>query len=145
MTEPASIPPEGFSPLRVRSVFPRSLGTFYERREPGRGRTIGIQVAEAHCNALGVAHGGFLLTLLDFAMSWGSADPDDVLPGVTLSLTTNFLRPAPLGAWLEARVTVERTSPSVMFNRCALMHGDEQIAAAQGVFKPVPPAPVQPG
>jgi acyl-coenzyme A thioesterase PaaI-like protein len=125
----------------VRSVFPRSLGTFYERREPGRGRAIGLQVAEGHCNAHGFAHGGFLLTLLDFAMSYGSADADDFLPGITLSLTTNFLRPAPLGAWLEAHVTVERTSTSVTFNRCALMHGDVQIASAQGVFRPVPPAP----
>jgi acyl-coenzyme A thioesterase PaaI-like protein len=141
MTETNSPETDGFRPCLVRSVFPRALGQFYERREPGVGRTIRIRVEEPHCNALGVAHGGFLLTVMDFAMSYGSYDPGDFPPGITLSLTTNFLAGAPLGSWVEARVTIERASKSVLFNRCALMAGDTQVAAAQGVFKPVPLAP----
>jgi acyl-coenzyme A thioesterase PaaI-like protein len=133
--------PAGFAPCQVRSPFPRALGAFYERREPGRGRTIAIQVAEGHCNAMGVAHGGFLMTVLDFAMSYGRHEPDDFPPCVTLSLTTNFLRGAPLGAWLEARVVVETATASTLFARCELAAGGEIVATAQGVFKPTrPPA-----
>ena len=141
MSESAIDIPDGFRLCVVRSDFPRALGPFFERRDPDRGRTMRVRVQAPHCNALGTAHGGFMLTVMDFAMSYGSYEAGDFPPGVTLSLTTNFLRPAPMDAWLEARVVVERVTKSALFSRCLLFAGDEPVASAQGVFKPVPLAP----
>ena len=65
-----------------------------------------LTLAARHCNARGVAMGGALYTLADFAAAiaansdcLGSGD----LHWVSLDATTHYLSPAPLGARLSAR------------------------------------------
>ena len=68
--------------------------------------TCTLTLAAKHCNARGVAMGGVLYTLADFAAAiaansdcLGSGD----LHWVSLDATAHYLSPAPLGARLAAR------------------------------------------
>lgn len=68
--------------------------------------TCTLTLAARHCNARGVAMGGALYTLADFAAAiaansdcLGSGD----LHWVSLDATAHYLSPAPLGARLAAR------------------------------------------
>ncbi len=63
---------------------------------------------ERHCNARGVAMGGALFTLADFAAAI-AANSDDIAEGdlhwVSLNASIHYLAPAPSGANLKATCT----------------------------------------
>lgn len=61
---------------------------------------IELDLTEHHANRQGPAHGGVLMTLLDAACTRaGAVDPDsgDIRTAATVSMTTNFIRPATTG------------------------------------------------
>lgn len=52
----------------------------------------------------------------------------------TVSLTTDFLRPGPRGAWLEVRAEVERLTGRLAFGDCSVGADGEEIVRARAVF-----------
>ena len=62
-----------------------------------------MTVESRHCNARGMAMGGALFTLGDFASA--VAANNDGIHWVSLDATIHFLAPAPQGAMLVARAT----------------------------------------
>lgn len=68
--------------------------------------TCSLTVDVRHCNARGVAMGGALYTLADFAAAI-AANSDNIAGGdlqwVSLDATAHYLSPAPLGTKLLAR------------------------------------------
>lgn len=70
--------------------------------------TCTLTINAQHCNARGVAMGGALYTLADFATAV-AANSDAIGSGelhwVSLNATAHYLAPAPLGSRLEARCT----------------------------------------
>lgn len=71
--------------------------------------------------------------LLDFALSGSSSDQQNERLRPMLNFTTDFLRPAPLGAWLEVQVTVEQSDAAIVFSHCALIHSGLEIASARSI------------
>lgn len=71
-----------------------------------------MHVDERHCNARGVAMGGALFTLADFAAAV-AANSDYIESGelhwVSLDSTIHFLAPAPAGTSLKANCTALKT------------------------------------
>jgi len=55
---------------------------------------------------------------------------------VTVNLTTDFLAPAPVGAWLEGRGEVLRKSRNFVFVQGTLAVGDTLVARINGIMKP---------
>ncbi|HMO73915.1 MULTISPECIES: PaaI family thioesterase [Sphingopyxis] len=81
----------------------------YSKRD-ARRFVIGLRVAEAHCNARAMLHGGVLSTLCDNAM--GIACALAVGEGtslVTIHLSVDFLGAARAGQWVE--IAAESTQP----------------------------------
>jgi acyl-coenzyme A thioesterase 13 len=132
---PADDMPPGYHVLKLRSAFPNHIGEFYEHLSKD-GRSIAARVEPHHCNSAGVAHGGFLLTLADLALSYGSYAPNDGPPRITLSLTTDFAGVARIGDWVEAHVDVQRVGRRTVFANCFICVGDKRIVRASGVFMP---------
>ncbi|HEY3654326.1 MAG TPA: PaaI family thioesterase [Steroidobacteraceae bacterium] len=130
-----SDPPPSYKPLALKSAFSNHLGDFYERTSP-TGRSVAIRVRAEHCNSQGVAHGGFLLALADLALSYGTYEPGDAPPRITLSLSTDFAGVAREGEWVEAHVDVQKAGRSVIFANCFICVGDKRIVRASGVFMP---------
>ena len=95
--------PAGFDALAVLASFPDGFGPVFRRTE-AQGVALGLRVSARHANPAGVAHGGLLATLADMAAGAQLAHALGTRPGVpTVSLTLDFLRPVPIGGWLEAR------------------------------------------
>jgi len=137
MTSLVSAPevPAGFVPLDVLSAFPNAVGAFY-LREDAAGQVVAVRAEARHANAYGGVHGGFLLTLVDIALTYRR--------GVTLSLTTDFAGAARVGDWIEAHVDVQKTGKSTIFANCFVFAHGERIMHASGVFRLPKVAPVRP-
>jgi acyl-coenzyme A thioesterase PaaI-like protein len=122
-------PPHGFQPLPSASPFVQRAGTFFIRNEPDGRSSVGAWAGEDQANAEGFVHGGFLLTMADFAFSI-------VAFGITLSLTADFLRPARRGDWIEARIVIRKSSDTLIFADALIEAGGRTVMRTSGLFQP---------
>ncbi|MDO9410907.1 PaaI family thioesterase [Patulibacter sp.] len=130
---PADPPvPAGFVPYTDAGAFLDHVGPLHVREEDG---TLGARVRAEHLNAAGTAMGGFLATVVDAALGHAIRRAADGEPKVaTVSLTTDFLRPGPEGAWIEARTAVEQVGGELAFADCSLHAAGDEIVRARAVF-----------
>ena len=129
--------PAGFKPIDPPpNAFMKANGPVYIKMEGGQ-LILGLRIEERHCSSIGVCHGGMLMTLADLILTIGvniQANLSRFLP--TVSLTCDFLGPAPLGEWLEARVEVLRTTRNLAFAQGLLTIGDRTpVARISGILK----------
>ncbi len=105
----------------VSASTPAPMANFLERlgvRSDDRGRLV-VELGPAHLRSLGIAHGGFIATLLDSVMGRdaGRSAPKDHYV-VTAQLNVNFIRPGWEGETLLASAQIR--------------HGGRKTAVAQG-------------
>jgi acyl-coenzyme A thioesterase PaaI-like protein len=122
-------PPPGFERLDVTSPFVGRAGIFYIRKDPGGTQTVGTSITDEQSNSEGSAHGGFLLCFADYAITI-------VTTSITLSMTVDFLRPAKVGQWIEAPVTVRKASANLIFADTVVTGGDRELLRVSGLFRP---------
>ena len=103
--------------------------------------SLSVDLVPEHLNPLGLVHGGLYAAMLDVALAMSGSfkpAPDDLLPGLTLSLTLQYLAPFKLGdgfAMAQARRT--GGGKSIFFAEGTVLAPDGRlIATATGVFKP---------
>lgn len=135
--------PEGFKPLKRGGGYLTSLGPWYYRLDEKQQIVLAIRVEDRHTNIRHIAHGGFLVTLVDTALGIVvSSSREPPQPIVTVSLTTNFVTSAEPGDWVEAQVDIDRMGGRLAYASCTLRVGARCIMTATGVFalmKPVVP------
>ena len=140
--------PEGYKPLKRGGGYLTSLGPWYYRMDETKGGERGqlvlaIRVEDRHTNIRHIAHGGFLVTIVDTALGIVvSSSREPAQPIVTVSLTTNFVSSAELGDWVEAHVDIDRMGGRLAYASCRLVTGARTIMTGSGVFalmKPVVP------
>jgi uncharacterized protein (TIGR00369 family) len=128
--------PQGFIELPFRYGFIGVNGPLYARRDEGLFR-LGFRVEERHCNPMGIAHGGMLVTFADmqlpFASRFQAGLADNFLP--TVNLSVDFLAPAKLGAWVEGETQVLRRTRNLVFAQCTVTADGEPALRASGIFK----------
>lgn len=129
----AAIPP-GFEPRQAGLPFMEAVGPIYLRHEPG-APSFGIRIEHRHCNAKMAAHGGMLASFADVVLGIGGLELAGV-PGffVTITLTTDFVGPAPLGCWLECTPELVRRTRSMMFVQGLFRADGKPALRASGVF-----------
>ena len=103
--------------------------------------SLSVDLVPEHLNPLGLVHGGLYSAMLDVALAMSGSfkpAPNDLLPGLTLSLTLQYLSPLKLGdgfAIAQARRT--GGGESIFFAEGTVKAPDGRlIATATGVFKP---------
>ncbi len=113
--------------------------------DPGEHARFGFRVKPHHTNNRPVCHGGMLATFLDMALALGvrtfeASGGRDMPPSLpTISLTLDYLAPAHLGDWIDARVTVTRAGGTCFVQ--AMLHGlHGPVLRGSGVFKRTKPA-----
>jgi acyl-coenzyme A thioesterase 13 len=126
--------PAGYQPFVLNSPFLRHIGPVFQCHSDNQ-HSLGLRVASHHCNALGFAHGGLLMTLADVALGNISALPGGTPPCVTVSMSCEFAAVAREGDWVEASVEVMKLGGALVFANCYLSVGEQRIARASGVFK----------
>ena len=141
-------PPEGFLRIdfdrgRPDPTFNSHVGNLYAKRG-GKGTrdefVLGFRVHQHMCNPAGGLHGGMMMTVADLVGTMGGG----TLVGLrkflpTVSMTTDFLAPAPLGAWVEGRVEVLRTTRNLVFAQGLVTAGGNLSLRASGIMKMGPP------
>ena len=103
--------------------------------------SVRVDLAPHHVNPMHVVHGGLYTSMLDVALAMTGSfrpAPDPLLPGLTLSLTTQFLSVATLDdGYLIAEARCTGGGRSVFFADGAVRASSGRIiATASGVFKP---------
>ncbi len=139
--------PVGFKPLKRGGGYLSSLGPWYYRIDESKGEkgqlVLAIRVEDRHTNIRHIAHGGFLVTIVDTALGIVvSSSREPPQPIVTVSLTTNFIASAEPGDWVEAHVDIDRFGGRLAYASCTLRVGERCIMTGTGVFalmKPVVP------
>ncbi|MGJ3627899.1 PaaI family thioesterase [Sphingomonas sp. MMS24-JH45] len=121
-------PPDRLAPMRTFRWLPRRAGSFFERQDAD-GVLVGTRITPEQTNSAGFAHGGFLLTFADFALSY-------VLMGITLHLSADFLRAARQGDWLETRIVARRRSRTIIFADAVATAAGKDALRMSGVFRP---------
>ena len=129
--------PDGF---RVAAgycgAFISHCGPLFARLD-GEELALGFRVLARHTNPLEAAHGGMLASLADMLLAasamyrkegWGR-----ILP--TISLQLDFLAPARLGAWVEGRAEILKTSGSMIFSQGIVRADGEPVLRASGILK----------
>lgn len=132
----AAIPP-GFRPIAIGGEFLKTVGPMYGRWDGERVR-LGFRVEDRHGNVARAGHGGMLATFADMQMAvvthyqW----PDiagHMFP--TISMTTDFVAPAPMGAWVEGTADVIRATKTLVFLQGTATAEGETILRFSGVYK----------
>jgi uncharacterized protein (TIGR00369 family) len=125
--------PAGFAPYPDQGPFLEHIGPIHVHE--GRELRLGLRVEERHLNHRGSAQGGLLSTFVDFAMGRAiEQDAEDGKDRATVSLTVDFLKPVPEGAWLESRATVDRVGSTLSFADCSLTVDDREVVRARAVW-----------
>jgi acyl-coenzyme A thioesterase 13 len=126
--------PGGFERFDGGAAFVDLIGPVYARGTAA-DRVLALRVDDRHRNAGGVAHGGLLATLVDFALGRAiEVDAGDDRARMTVSLTIDYLRAVEVGAWLEAHTRVERLGGTLAFADCSLKVADDEVVRARAVF-----------
>lgn len=130
--------PAGFKPVVFASnPYLEQVGPLYGRLD-GDDFVLGFRVETRHCNPGGTCHGGMLMTLADMLLILGTNVQSHVQRYMTtVSVTNDFLAPAPMGSWLEGRVQVLRTTRSLIFVQGTMSLGDSPVLRTSGILKPV--------
>lgn len=135
--------PEGFRPFGYGgpSYF-QTLGALYARELPDGLVVLGLRLTTAHCNRLGIPHGGMLATLADGALGINLHRVNRRGPTmVTVNLSLDYLASARQGEWLEAHVTPRHLGRQLAFGDCVLRVGEREVMRATGIFAAVARTP----
>lgn len=143
----SDVPDDGrqWQPLDDCGAFIDLTGPYYmslDNLEPGEAVRFGFRVAAKHCNNqrdstdVQVCHGGMLTTFLDLALARGIIEKHEVgRPLPTISLSSDFLSPAKLGEWIEARVELTRIGRGLCFAQAFLVGPRGPVLRGNAVFK----------
>jgi acyl-coenzyme A thioesterase PaaI-like protein len=127
------LPPAGFEPHLSAGGFSRHNGPFYQKLD-GHDNYRGFYVLERHCNSMGIAHGGLLVSFADALLGMAVYRLSRRAP-ITVRLTTDFVAAAKMGDWVEGKGTVIHAGDDVIFVSANIYVGDNTVLMAQGVFK----------
>ena len=119
-----------FAPVPDPGPFLEHVGPVVED-----GDVLGLRIEPRHLNASGMAQGGLLATLVDFAMGRAiRSSAGEARRAATVSLTTDFLGAAKEGDFVQARTEVERLGGTLAFADCSLTVDDREIVRGRAVF-----------
>jgi uncharacterized protein (TIGR00369 family) len=133
-------PPAGYTPHFRKSRFTDPWEPLFSMAE-ARQVSIGLWLAEAHCNSRGLVHGGLIASIADNAMGLScvaslQSEGAAITAGlVTISLSTDYLGSAKLGQWLATDTHFVKTGRSICFADCLVKADGEPVARASATFK----------
>ncbi len=100
---------------------------------------ISFEEGGRHMNRAGRLHGGALATVIDATCGFAGcyqAPPGQGRRALTLSLTTQFLRPVAAGTRLTATATRSGGGRTIFFSSCEVRDAEGRlVATGSGTFK----------
>ena len=126
--------PTGFVARPLGGGFAEAFGPVYVNEA---ARAMGFRVAPKHLNPVGVCNGGAMATFADMQIAAVIAGSPGTSQGhqPTISLNVDYLATAPLGAWVEATVTLVKTTKTLIFTQALIAADGEIVARAHAIYR----------
>jgi uncharacterized protein (TIGR00369 family) len=125
--------PDGFVLADLGAGYGSRFGPVYIDRARHR---MAFRVTADHQNPVGGCHGGAMAMFADLLLMAHRAGREQGLPhSPTISLSVDFLAPAPLGAWVEAGVSVVRITTTMMFVQALMTVDGEPVARVHSIYR----------
>lgn len=125
--------PEGFELADLGAGFGAAFGPVYMDRAGGR---VGFWVSELHMNPINGLHGGAMATFADtqlMALRGGIEEGRTHSP--TISLSLDYLAPAIVGDWVEAEVTLVKTTRTMIFTQAIMTVDGNPVARSSAIYR----------
>lgn len=129
--------PHGYKPIPIGGPFLKAAGPLYGRWD-GKHVRLGFRVEERHANPAHNCAGGMLCTFADMQMACVIHYQCPEIAGhrfPTINLTTDFVAPVPVGAWLEGTAEVVRATKTLVFVQGSAAVGGATALRFNAVFK----------
>lgn len=121
--------------------FTGQLGPIWVHGPAGDRRIGFIATAQQGNNQEGAVHGGALMTFADIGLGYGAARALGASNMVTAQLQLHFVAGGRIGDFITCKPEVVRLSTHLIFMRGLLCAGEKTVAAADGIWKVLVPAP----
>lgn len=125
--------PAGYELLDLGLGYAREFGPVYISRSASK---MAFRVAANHVNPVGGCHGGAMATFADaqiVVVHNASGTADQHTP--TINLSIDYLAPAPLGAWVEAEVSLIRATRTLIFTQALITSEGDPIARTTAIYR----------
>jgi acyl-coenzyme A thioesterase PaaI-like protein len=125
---------QGFEARAFGGGFAEVFGSVYVNQAT---RAIGFRVAPRHLNPVGVCNVGAMATFADMQIAAVIAGSSGTSEGhqPTISLNVDYLATAPLGAWIEAAVTLVKTTKTLIFTQALITADGDIVARSQTIYR----------
>ncbi|SEP87259.1 uncharacterized domain 1-containing protein [Solimonas aquatica] len=101
-------------------------------------KKMGFFVAPRHLNPVSVCHGGAISTFADMQILAITGDADLLTRHTpTISLSVDYLAPAALGSWVEAQVTLLKSTRHMIFTQALIFADAQLVARSQAIYRNV--------
>ena len=96
---------------------------------------LAIEIREDHLNGFGVCHGGVMSVFADLQLCAIVRFDGSRNRAPTISLSVDYLAPAPLGSLVEMQVTLARRTRTMFFTQALMTVGDEPVARSTAIYR----------
>jgi acyl-coenzyme A thioesterase PaaI-like protein len=126
--------PIGFEPLPLGAGYAEAFGVVFVNRT---SRSLAFRVAPNHMNPVKVCNGGAIATFADMQIAGVIAGGPGTAEGhqPTISLAIDYLAPAPLGAWVEAAVTLVKRTRSLIFTQALITADGVIVGRSHAIYR----------
>lgn len=130
--------PAGFLPYCTDDTFNDVTAPLFikPRDSDDKGPVLAMRIEKKHCNYVGMAHGGCLMTFMDIALSAAVCESIGKYTSTpTINISFDFMSSAKEGDWISADIlSVNKTRTMGFVN--AMIEGENgSIARVSGCFK----------
>jgi len=134
MTRDSNQVPSGYKPHFRTSPVTDPWGPLYVRQEDS-SLSIGLRIAQEHCNARELLHGGVISALADNAMGLACVMQMKSASALTVSLSIDFLSVGRIDQWLDVRGSPAKLGRTLAFADARVEADGKLIAKAAATFR----------
>ncbi len=111
------------------------IGPLWTRQAPDGLWQYAFQAQPQHLNAIGIVHGGMLMSFADHALGMMVWHAVARRACATVSLNNQFVAPARTGEWVEAAGRIVRQTRSLVFIQGSVSVGGAEVLICDGIWK----------
>jgi len=130
-----SFVPEGFKPYCVDHTFNDVVAPLYLKTTDDQP-IIGMLVEKKHCNYVGMAHGGCLMTFSDIVLSGAVSHALGKYTSTpTINLSFDFMSAANEGDWIWMNILSVKLTRTMGFVNAIIEKESASVVRVSGTFK----------
>ena len=126
---------EKFEQLSNKPGFMKHNGGLLFRKISETEYEFRTTITEKHLNSLGIAHGGYIASIIDSGAGTAAHRTTGNVPCVTISLDFKFIGSTKLGDKIIGFTKIQKKTKNLVFLICHLQSKGKIIAFASGIWK----------